>query len=52
MIEEEIDEEIIVADGEPILASHEGEANAPFKEKLAEEIEQTKRQIAFMGIVT
>jgi hypothetical protein len=47
VIKEQIDEEIIVADGEPVLTSHEREPDAQFEQELAEMIQKTALKMNF-----
>lgn len=51
MTEEEVNEEVLVGNGEPELTSNQREADTQFEQKLSKVIEQTTLQIAFMGIV-
>ena len=51
MIEEEVDEEFLVADRKAVLTSDEGEPDPEFEKELAQVVQQTALQIALVGIV-
>ncbi len=51
MVEEQVDVEFLAADRRAILASHEGESDAGFKEELAQVVEQSALRIVLASIV-
>lgn len=49
MIEEQIDEEILLADFEMILAAEKGKTDAKFEHEVFEMVQKTALEVTFVG---